>query len=436
MALFELSVIFLLVILNGLFAMAELAIVSCKRGQIELLAHRGDQRAVRVLAVINDPTWFLSTVQVGITLIGILAGVYGGATFADKLANLIAHVVDLGTYNRGVSMTIVVLLITYLSLVIGELLPKRIALANAEKIALVAIGPLLWIAKCLRPLVAVLQISTEGVVRLLPLELQHKDEVTEEEIRSLIKLGIRSGAIEEGESQIVQKAMRLGDRSVGSIMTARNSLIWLDVNQSIEENWNRACKSPHLYFPVGQGHIDSFIGIVSFKDLAAARMDGNTADVTELVSEPVKVPVTSTVLQLIARLRESGTHFAVVVDEYGGVDGVATVHDLLECLVGEFNDAELENHSATERQDGSWLLDASMDVLDALDKLAIPHPEVEDQAGYHSLGGFILSKLGHIPREGEWIEHEGVRLEVVDMDRNRIDKVLAVRATSPLTAQD
>lgn len=420
---FELVVVALLISLNGLFALAEMAVVTVKRLRIEEAAAGGDRRASMVLSLLDSPTTFLSTVQVGITIVGIAAGVFGGATLSKKLGSVLDQVTWIEPFGNAAAFIAVVGAITVLSVIFGELIPKRVALAYPEVIA-ITLGPLLiGLSKLASPLVWLLDSSSSAVVASFG--LRHPDvnsTITEADIRSIVEQGSEEGVIEETEGEIVSKVFRLGDRTAGSLMTPRVDLAWLDLEKPIRANWDIALASPHSFFPVARGSIDSVIGVIAFKDLASTMMTSAEFLPDTLVRDPLRIPTNVNALKILEIFRESKQHIALVFDEHGSLDGIITPHDVFEAMVGSMSVEEEKEW--VRRADGSLLADAAIDLVDLFELLELDESEKDVAPGYHSLGGLIFHQLGHIPKAGEFCDFAGFRLEVLDMDGVRIDKVL------------
>ena len=422
----ELLFLVFLLVINGLFSMAELAVVSSRKVKLQSDADRGDRRAVAALALLESPSIFLATVQVGITLIGIIAGVFGGAALANDFGALLAKVPLLEPISAVLAYVLVVALITYLSLVIGELIPKRLALAYPEAIAKGVTGPIGRISRLGRPLVWFLEATTELVLKPFQLPVAAEANLSEEDIRSVVEQGSESGVIEEEEGEIIHRVFRLGDRVVAALMTPRNDVVSLRVDVPWEKNLEAAMASRRTWFPVVAGSTDEIFGVVSIHDvLEIDQTENRTSErLREFISVPVRIPESATALKLLERFRTERSRFALVFDEYGGFAGIATVHDVVEAIVGELGNADEELPSVHRREDGSLLVDASIDISELWRLLDICDVSVLDEGVFHSLGGFIMTTLGRVPREGEALLAEGYRFEVVDMDHFRIDKVL------------
>lgn len=428
----ELVIIVLLVLANGLFAMAEIAIVSVRRSRFRTLAEQGDARARAALDLAEAPSRFLSTVQVGITLIGILAGAFGGATLARAIAAALARFPAVAPYGEAVGIGAVVVGLTFLSVVVGELVPKRIAMGNPLAIALAVARPVRGLSLLAAPLVRLLGGSTDLLLRLFGVAPRSEQPVTEEEVRALVEQGQRAGVFFKAERELVEHALVLDTLRARELMTPRTRVVWLDVADPDAVNWRKIAASAHSYFPVYEGHHDDVLGLVSVKTLWASLALGGKATLRELLVEPLFVPEAMSALRLLEAFKQSRRHVALVTDEFGTVQGLVTLVDVLEQLVGDLPpfDSPAEQ-PVTRREDGSYLVDASLE-LNALKRLLgvhrLPGEAVE---GYQTLGGFVLSRFQRIPREGDHFESSGHCFEVADMDRHRVDKVLVTRLPAP-----
>lgn len=419
----EVLLIVLLALFNGVLAMSEIALVSARKVRLRKRSEAGDRGAKAALELAGSPGRFLSTVQIGITLVGILAGAFGGATLAEELAGWVAQVPRLAPYNEGIAFAIVVVGITYISLIFGELVPKQFALNAPEKIASVLARPLKLLSKVSAPAVFVLDGSTRFILRLLGTRPSEEPPITEEELKHLLKLGTRAGVFEKGEQEIVGRVLRLGERRIGELFTPRPSMVALDVDAPPEENWSKIAASGHFYFPVYEGVPDRVLGLVSVKDLWAKAIKGEKPDLRSLLHEPVYLPEGVSALRGLERLRETGSHLALVLDEYGGVEGLVTLHDLLRAIVGELPSQQAEP-LAVRREDGSWLLDGKLPLSDMSDILGISSAHAGHMEEFQTLGGFVMGSIGHVPKTGDHFEWGGMRFEVIDMDERRVDKVL------------
>jgi putative hemolysin len=424
----ESFLVLLLIVANGVFAASEIALVSASKARLEQQARQGNPKARLALKLANSPNEFLSTVQIGITLIGILSGAVGGARLAAYVEAGLGQIPTLEPYSVGLSLALVVGLITYLSLVIGELVPKRIALSYAETIACGVAPPMQQLARLATPLVTLLGLSTQVIVRLLGLQDQPEATITEDELRLLIEQGTAAGTFEVAEQEMLGRVLQLGDRPIRAIMTPRTDIDWLDADAPIDEHRHMVMATPHSHFPVCHRSIDDCVGVVSLKSLLPSYLSQPSQPVSllALAQPPLFVAENTNLLKVLELFKASSTHFAMVLDEYGGVEGVITLNDLVEAIVGQLpNLNEDEDPMVIQREDGSWLLDGllPMDELRALVGSARLAPEDDS---YHTLAGFIIKHMGRIPKAGDHFEWQGLRFEVVDMDGRRIDKVLLV----------
>jgi putative hemolysin len=426
---FEVLFILLLLAANGVLAMSELAIVSSRKARLQRMAAAGDARARAALELANSPNNFLSTIQIGITLVGILAGAFGGATIAEQLGVQIARVPALAEYGETVGLGIVVLAITYLSLVVGELVPKRLALNNPERVARAVARPMVLLSRVASPFVHVLSISTSAVLHILRLKASNEPPVTEEEIKVLIEQGAQAGVILEAEQEMVESVFKLADRRVGALMTPRTDIAWLNVNDPPEKLYAQISASPYSRFPVCLGALDKVIGVVKAKDLLARCASGEPLDLRAVMRRPLFVPDSRSALQVLEAFKGGRTHLALLVDEYGAVEGLVTTNDVLEAIVGDIAPSGAQgDDGAVRRDDGSWLLDGSLPVEEFKEIFPVGKLPGEERSSYHTLAGFVMSYLGRIPGVADHFEWQGLRFEVVDMDGKRIDKVLVAPA--------
>ncbi len=428
----EILLLFLLIVANGIFSMSEMAIISSRKVRLQNMANQGNKKARVALELAEAPNRFLSTVQVGITLIGILAGAFGGATISEKLAENLNQIPLLAPYSQGLSFGIVVMAITYLSLIVGELVPKRLALNNPEAIAATVAMPMRAIAAFASPIVHLLSASTDLVLRILGIGPSTEPQVTEEEIKVLIEQGTEAGMFEEAEQDMVERVFRLGDRPVSALMTPRPDIVWLDLEDTTEENRKKMMDSANSRFPVCQGGLDNVLGIMPVTDLLARSLSGEALDLTVSLRQPVFVPESTRGLKVLELFKQTGTHMALVVDEYGVIQGLVTLNDILVEIVGDVPSAdELEDPQAVQREDGSWLLDGMLPVDEFFKIFAVNDSQGEHRGSYQTLGGFVITHLGRIPNAADHFEWDGMRFEVMDMDGNRVDKVLVVPAQKP-----
>lgn len=429
----EIFILLLLTLFNGVLAMSEAAFISSRKAKLQQRADDGNVGAKAALELLASPSRLLSTVQVGITLIGIVAGAYGGTTLAGSLAPGIARIPALAPYAQEIAFTIIVLLITYLQLVIGELVPKRLALRSPERIAALMAFPMQVLSTVAKPLVWLLTVSTDWVLRLFGQRGSHEPPVTDEEIQVLMDEGTRAGVFEEAEQETVRSILSLGDRQVDSLMTPRPDIVWLDLEDPIEETRRKILESPHGRFPVAEGSLDKVIGVVRARDLVV-KPNFTVEDLRSLAQPPLFVPDTLTAWQLLEMFKQKRTHMALVVDEYGGLQGVVTLHDILEAIVGDLpsNEEAEDEPWIVRRDDGSYLLDGALPIEEFKELFDIE--ELPEEERYRTVGGLVLAELGRIPSAGESFTFENLKIEVVDMDGNRIDKVL-VTQVQPVSAE-
>lgn len=426
----EISIVVLLILLNGFFAMSELAVVSARRGRLQQMAEDGSHAARTALALQEDPSRFLSAVQIGITLIGILNGAVGSATLGDRLGRALETVPAVAGYGALLGTAIVVVLITYLSLIAGELVPKRIALNNAERIAAFAAPVMSGLSRATAPFVWLLGASTEAMLKLLRIPDRPDSTVTEEEVKSLIAEGTASGVFEPEEKRMIEGVLRLSDRTVRSIMTPRLDVDWLDVDADPDSLRRDIQEAGHSRYVVCRGDLDDVVGVVHIRDLLEAQFAGRPLDLRAATRDALVVHDGTEVMRLLELFKKTGQQIAVAVDEYGSVEGVATLTDVMEAIAGDLPEAGEEGDEAdvVRRADGSYLIDGMLAVEEVESLLSLRSLRDED-GEYHTIAGFVLFKLGHIPKAGEGFSHDGWRFEVVDMDARRIDKVMVSRLT-------
>lgn len=423
----EIALILLLIVANGLFSGSEIAVVSARKVRLEQRMEQGDRKAREALRLVNAPNNFLATVQIGITLIGILSGAVGGATVAQRLRPFFEQIPALQPYSEGLSVALVVSVITYLSLVIGELVPKRIALSNPEKLACLVAPPMRTLARITAPLVHLLGLSTDALLKLLGIQATHEPDITEEEIRVLIRQGAESGMFEEAEQEMVERVFRLGDRPLRAIMTPRTEITWLNTEAPLSDSLQAVSSSNHSRFPVGQGSLDDCLGVVRGSHLLATHLAGQPIDLAAMAQPPLYLSEMTRALKVIEQFKQTGVHIALVTDEYGGIEGVVTLNDLMEAIVGDLPSLEdMEEPKIIQRGDGTWLLDGALDIHEFQDRFDQKKLPDEASSNFHTLGGFVMYTLGHIPKSGECFEAGGLRFEVMDMDGPRVDKVLVI----------
>ena len=421
----ELFFLFLLIIINGLFAMSEAAMISARRVRLQQRAEEGDRGAAAALAVSKQPTRFLSTTQIGITLVGILSGAIGGSTLAQRLHPLISSLPLLAPYSETISIGIVVLSITYLSLVIGELVPKRLALNNAERIAAAIARPMQLLSRLTAPLVSVLTFSTRLVLMFLRIRPSSEPSVTEDEVKIMLEEGAKAGAFQVAERVMAENVFRLDDWPITAVMTPHTAIAWLNLSDKIEQIISTITQDSHATYPVYETDIRNVVGVVSLKKLWQQIAEGQTLDLSKALQAPVYVPETASALQTMEVFRQPGRHMALVIDEHGSVIGLVTVLDIIEAVIGDLPDTA--SPQAVQRADGSWLIDGTYNISMLEDLLETSLFPEEERYNYQTVSGFMMFHIGRIPVAADQFEWRGFRFEVVDMDGRRIDKVLATR---------
>lgn len=426
MPIFDIAVLLGLVLLNGFFAMSELAIVSSRRPRLKMMAEGGDRGAARAIKLGDDPSSFLSSVQIGITLIAILTGVVGESALADPFAETLRANTTLAAYSGPVASVLVVFGIGSLSLILGELVPKRVALANPEPIAAAVSWPLAIIAIIGRPFVVILNAVSALILKLLGVKEQDGSNVTEEEVRSVIAEGVAAGSIEPVEKRMIEGVLGLADRPVRSIMTPRREVFWVDATDDIETVKTELAQSPFSRIVVGKdGSVDDPVGILHKKDILAAMIEGRTFDVASSVKNPLYVPEGASALSLLELFKSQPSSTAFVVDEFGGFEGIVTSHDVLGAIAGALPEEHetAEDQEIRRRDDGTYMVDgrASLDAVTETFAFRLP---AETQGEFHTAAGLVIAELGRIPSEGDTIEVGGWTVEVIDMDGPRVDKLM------------
>ena len=427
----EIAILFLLFLLNGLFAMAELAVVSSRRERLSILADSGHAGARAAMELSRDPSNLLSTVQVGITLIGILAGAFGGTTLTAELARLLTPLPVIGPYAEGIALIAIVAAITFGSVVMGELVPKQLALRSPERIAASLARPMHLLSRATRPVVRLLNLATAGILRLLGERADGQDvTVSEEEIRMLVEQGAASGVFEAAERDMVDGIFRFGDRQLRSLMTPRTEIVWLDVNAGEATIRETALGSGHARFPLCDGAIDRVIGVVLARELLAEMASGRPVDLRALARPALFLPESMLALRALERFKQTGIQGALLVDEFGGIAGLVTIIDMMEAIVGDIPSvSEIAEPPIVRREDGSWLVEGQLDVEELKELLDVA--QLPDETDFHTLGGFVMTRLNRLPRSGDTFAWGDYRFEVVDMDGNRVDKVLIQPASPP-----
>ena len=426
MIIFELGLVFLLILLNGLLAMSELAVVSARRTRLQAMAAKGVRGARAALRLASNPGSFLSTVQIGITMVGVFAGAYSGATIADRFALQLEPIFGLSTaVADAVALVIVVSAVTYLSLIVGELVPKQIALRNPEAVAVFVARPMEKLSKVLLPAVWLLDVSSRLALLILGSKAKSRYAVTEEEVKLVIAEAESAGVLEPAEKEMMAAVLRFGDRPVSAIMTPRYDVDWIDLEEPEAEIRRQLQYSHHSRLPVGRGGIDAVLGVVQAKDLLNAYISGGTVQIEDHIKQAPVVHESIDALEILTIIKSSTVHIALVVDEYGVFQGLVTSGDVLESIAGAFTQAGDDDEAdAVRRDDGSWLLSGSMPADKMADQLMLALPT---NGNFHTVAGFMLHSLKRLPRTGEVTVVGGWRFEVVDMDGRRIDKVLAMR---------
>ncbi len=424
----EIALLFALILLNGLFAMSEIALVTARKARLQKLVDEGDGAAAAAVKLGEDPTRFLSTIQIGITSIGVLNGIVGEAALAAPLAVWLAGVGVPADYSQLAATALVVVLITYFSIVVGELVPKRIGQSNPELLARFVARPINWLAIATKPFVVLLSISTRALLRLLGIRQGNANAVTEEEIHAMLEEGTSAGVIESHEHTMVRNVFRLDDRQIGSLMVPRSDVVVLDLEESFEVNMARVEASDHARFPVVRGDLNNVAGVVNARKWLSQAMRGGDRELShQPLQDALYVPETITGMELLGNFRQSGGQMAFVIDEYGEVQGIVTLQDLIEAITGEFRPRDPATSWAVQRDDGSWLLDGHIPVPELKDRLGLDAVPDEERGRYHTLSGLMMLLTGRLPKEGDRVEWETWRFEIVDMDGRTIDKVLASR---------
>ncbi len=428
----ELVIVILLILANGVFAMSETAFVSARRVRLQQWANEGNAKAAAALEFVNSPNRLLSTVQLGITLIGILAGAFGGATIAGAIAEYMRAVPWIAPYSDAIALALVVIIITYLSLVIGELVPKRIALNNPERIAMLMVRPMHVLSAIASPFIHLLSLSTEGILRLIGLRPSSEPPITEEEINVLIEEGTQIGTFEAAEQDMIERIFRLGDRRVSALMTHRPDIVWLDINDPLLEITQAIRNSTYSRFPVCDGSLDNVLGMLHVKDLLLQSMAGQHLDLKAALQAPIYVIENSSILKVLELFKQTGQQAALVIQEYGEIEGLITFNDILEAIIGDISSRdELDHPQVVQRDDGSWLLDGMLPIDELKEILNVRALPEESGGDYETLAGFMLTELGRIPAPADHFEWNKFRFEVMDMDGRRIDKVLVQPLNNP-----
>lgn len=427
----EVALLLVLILLNGVFAMSEIALVTARKARLQKYIEEGDAAAVAAVKLGEDPTRFLSTIQIGITSIGVLNGIVGEAALARPFAIWMEEL-GVGQPLSGYLATgLVVVTITYFSIVLGELVPKRLGQLSPENTARLVARPMTWLASLTKPFVRLLSGSTHLVLRLMGVRDNGAPKVTEEEIHAMLAEGSDAGVIERHEHQMVRNVFRLDDRQITSLMVPRSELVYLDVDTPWEENLRIIEASERSRFPVVRGGLDNILGVVNARQLLTATLRGKVPDLTKNLQAPVYLPESLTGMELLENIRASGVQLTFIIDEYGEVQGIVTLQDVMEAITGEFKPNKAEDAWAVQREDGSWLLDGLIPVPELKDRLELRSVPEEEKERYHTLSGMMMLLMGKVPQTADKVEWAGWSLEIVDMDGKRIDKVLACRLPEP-----
>jgi putative hemolysin len=432
----EIALLFVLILINGLFAMSEIGLVTARRARLQRLVDEGDSAAAAALKLGEDPTRFLSTIQIGITSISILNGIVGEAALAGPLAIWLASLGVPDQYAAGLATGLVVVLITYFSIVFGELVPKRLGQAHPEAVARLVARPISALAMATKPFVRLLSGSTNALLRMLGVKQSSSFNVTEEEIHAVLAEGTSAGVIESHEHTMVRNVFRLDDREIGSLMVPRGDVGYLDLDWPFEECLARIEASDHASFPVVRGGLHNIIGVVNARQLLSRVVRSGTVNLEENLQPPLYVPETLTGMELLDNFKSSDVHLAFVIDEYGEVQGLVTLQDLVEAITGEFQPRDPASAWAVRREDGSWLLDGHIPVPELKDRLELDAVPEEERGRYHTLSGMMMLLTGRMPKVSDKVIWEGWRLEVVNTDGRTIDKVLATRHAGAGDADD
>jgi putative hemolysin len=421
----EILVIILLILLNGVFSMSEIALISSRKFTLESAAKKGNKKAAKALALAGSPNIFLSTVQIGITLIGILTGIFSGEKLVGELETVLNNIPFLKPYAESLSVLLIVVIITYLSLIFGELLPKRIGLSFPEKIASSLAGPMNLLSRMMKPFIWVLAKTNDLILKIFGIEESRSSIVTEEEIKSIIAASTNVGEIQEIEQQIVKRVFSLGDRKAGELMTHRSDLAWVDINDDLSMIRQKIQLNPHSTYPVSDKTPDRLLGIVSVSEIFQNSAEPALFKLGNLVRKPVYVHENMAAYRVLEKFKEFKVHTVVVVDEYGAVQGVLSIQDLVDSLIGDASMLNEEDFDITKRDDKSWLADGQCPYYKFIEYFQLA--DVEDADGFTTLAGLILSRLSNFPVTGDRIQWQGFEFEIIDMDAMRIDKVMITK---------
>lgn len=417
----EILIILLLILLNGIFAMSEIAMVSARKARLETAARKGDKAARKALELAANPGKLLSTVQIGITLIGILTGIYSGEKIQDDLTAWFHRFTLLQPYSETIATTVIVVVLTFFSLVLGELVPKRIGLTMPERISKLFALPMYWISVATAPFIWLLTVTSDLVIKLLGIKPAAESRVTEEEIKAMIQEGTEGGAIDAIEQDIVERVFSLGDRKVASLKTHRSDTVFLDAEATMQQVRETVNREMHSVYPVYEDNYDNVVGIVLLKDLFR-HINDEGFNLKDHIKAPQYILEGKSAYETLRHFKTSGVHYGIITDEYGHMQGLLTMNDLLEALVGDVSEFYHGEFSFVERSDGTWLVDGQFPLSEFLAKFDLQH--LASEYAYNTISGLILDHLRHIPKPGEKLQWQNFELEIMDMDKARIDKIL------------
>lgn len=417
----DIFILCFLILLNGLFSMSEIALVSARKARLEHLAEKGDKKAKLALELSNHPELFLSAVQIGITLISIITGVYSGERFSKNLQPVFENIPVLQPYAETISTTLIIILVTFLSIIFGELIPKRIGLLRSEKISKAVAGPMKTFATITHPIVWLLNKTSNIFFSIFNIKRSKEDAVTEEEIKTLITEGTEAGTIDEAEQEIIERVFHLGDRNITSLMTHRSDIIWFNLDDNEDKIKEKILQEPHSAYPICDDSIDNIKGVVSIKDLYIS--PDNTL-FKEIMQPALFIPENNSPYQVLEKFKESKIHSAFIVDEYGSILGLLTLNDILEAIVGDIPQQNVSDYEIVEREDGTYIVDGQIPFYDFLTRFEKTEWMNEGEHDFDTLAGFILHELERIPKTGDKLNWKGFAIEIIDMDGHRIDKLL------------
>jgi putative hemolysin len=430
----DILILLFIILLNGVFAMSELAIVSSRKVRLQQWAEEGNKGAAAALRLTEEPTRFLSTIQIGITSISIMSGVFGEAAIARHLELWLGGIASMAPYSKPLSVALMIITVTGLSLLLGELVPKRLAMHNPESVAAALARPMLMLSRLASPLVRVLSLTTDSLLRLIGARQSQEPSITEEEIRVLMEQGADEGVFDQAEQEMVENIFRLDDRKVASIMTPRKDIVSLDIEDASEDNSRLLRDSPYSRYPVCKGGMEHIVGIMEAKLMLDSALSGHKIDFSANIKPPLYVPATVSLMQLLEQFKMARTHIALVVDEYGELEGLVTMNDVLEAIVGDIPAiGQDDEYSIVQREDGSWLIDGMVTLDEFREFFDLDHDELlpgEDTGNIHTLGGVMMYRLGRVPVVADLLEWDGFVFEVMDMDKTRVDKIMVVRPST------